>query len=93
MINVNTKQMDKINISVDRFKKVKPEKNMHGDLQLITKEIWEYCGKDKPFAFYLGIIKRIGTDRARYILGNLKDRATPAHTPGKLFVWMAKNNK
>lgn len=84
--------MDKLEINVNRFKREK-EKNMHSDLHLVTKEIWEYCGKDKPYGFYLGWIKRIGTDRARYILGNLKDRVTPAHTPGKLFIWLAKNNK
>ena len=82
--------MDKISISVNRFKKV-PDKNMYSDLQLTTKEVWEYCGKDKPFAFYLGVIKRIGTNKARYILGNLKDRVTPAETPGRLFIWLTKN--
>lgn len=85
--------MDSIKIDPNRFKKKAPEKNMHSDLHLATKEVWEYCGKDMTFAFYLGLIKRIGTTRARYILGNLKDKPTPAHTPGKMFVWLAKNNK
>lgn len=85
--------METIKVDIDRFKKQKPDKNIHTDLHFITKEVWEYCNKDKPFAFYLGIIKRIGTDRARYILGNMKDRPTPAETPGKMFVWMVKNNK
>lgn len=86
--------METIKIDPDRFKKRKPkDKNLHSALHLITEEVWIYCGKDKPFGFYLGLIKRIGADRARYILGNLKDRQTPAETPGKLFVWMIKNNK
>lgn len=80
-------------IDQERYQKKAPEKNMHTDLHPITKEVWEYCKKDKPFGFYLGIIKRIGVQRAQFILGNMKDRQTPAHTPGKLFVWMAKNNK
>lgn len=84
--------MDKITISTDRFKAIKPKKNMHSDIHVVTEEVWLYCGKDKPFGFYLRWVSKIGAERSRYILGNLKDRATPAHTPGKLFIWMAKNN-
>lgn len=81
--------MDQITFDPNRFKKRKPEPGIYTGLQLVTKEVWEYCNKDKPFGFYLGIIKRIGEDRARYILSNLKDREHPADHPGKLFVWMA----
>lgn len=85
--------METIQVDMSRFKKRKPERGIYTGLQLATKEVWEYCNKDKPFAFYLGIVKRIGVDRARYILSNLKDRQKPADHPGKMFVWMVKNNK
>ena len=85
--------MDSLKIDPNRFKRKKPDKNIHSDLHLVTNEVWEYCGKDKPFAFYLAMIKRVGTDRARYILANMKDKPVPAHTPGKMFVWLLKNNK
>ncbi len=85
--------MESLKIDPSKFKRKKPDKNLHSDLHLVTNEVWEFCGKDKPFGFYLGMIKRIGTNRARYILGNLKDRLTPAKEPGKMFVWMVRNNK
>lgn len=85
--------MESLKIDPTKFQRKKPDKHLHSDLHLITNEVWEYCGKDKPFAFYLGLIKRIGTDRARYILGNLKDRTKPATHPGKMFAWMIKNFK
>lgn len=81
--------MEGIENNIARLKKRAPEKNMHTDLQLATKEVWEYCNKDKPFGFYLGMVKRIGTDRARYIIANMKDSMKPADHPGKLFVYLA----
>lgn len=77
-------------IDRDRYKKIKRDPNLHSEDHMLAKEIAEFCQEPKKFGMFLGVIKRIGPDKARYILGNIKDRITPAREPGKMFMWMAR---
>jgi len=77
-------------IDLDRYKKIKRQPNLHSEDHMLAKEIADFCQEPKKFGMFLGVIKRIGTDKARYILGNIKDRITPAREPGKMFMWMAR---
>lgn len=56
---------------------------------MLAKDISEYCGEPKKFGMYLGVIKRIGKDRAYYLFSVMKDPHNKVKTPGRWFMWKA----
>lgn len=48
----------------------------NSELQFISGEIAEFCGEPKKLGKYLGIVKRIGKQKAFQILSELKKRGS-----------------
>ncbi|MDP3057754.1 MAG: hypothetical protein Q8N37_04560 [bacterium] len=78
----------------------KLNKNLHSDIHYVADEISLYFGERKKFGMYLGIIKRIGTDKAWQLFSEIKQNAEEAkkagkilESPAKLFIWKTKNKK
>ncbi|HUT96319.1 MAG TPA: hypothetical protein VMW82_02000 [Candidatus Paceibacterota bacterium] len=69
---------------------IKPIRGMHSEIHAITKDISEYCKEPKKFALYLGIIKRIGKNRAYQILSEMK-QSKDIESRAKLFMYLSKN--
>jgi hypothetical protein len=69
-----------------------PARGMHSGIHLLAKDISEYCNEPKKFALYLGIIKRIGENRAYQIFSEIK-QSKNVKTPGKLFMFLSKAKK
>jgi hypothetical protein len=63
-------------------------KNIHSEAHFLADEISTAFDEKKLFGMYLGIIKRIGVDRAKQIFAELKE--SNVKSPGKLFVWKSK---
>lgn len=70
----------------------KPVKGMHSEIHALAKDISEYCGEPKKFALYLGIIKRIGKNRAYQIFSEMK-QSKNIKSPAKLFMFLSKTKK
>lgn len=66
-------------------------KNIHSEAHYWADVISSAFHERKRFAMYLGIIKRIGAKHAQKIFAEVKE--SNAKSPGKLFVWKAKNRK
>lgn len=78
----------------------KINKNLHSDIHYATDEISNYFGERKKFGMYLGIIKRIGTEKAWQLFSEIKQNADEAkkagkilENPAKLFIWKTKKIK
>ncbi len=72
----------------DVLKKVpvkKQNKKIHSDVHYLADIISSTFGEKDRFGMYLGIIKRIGVDRARQVFAEIK--GSPIDNPGRLFVW------
>ncbi|MBU2542386.1 hypothetical protein KJ785_02400 [Patescibacteria group bacterium] len=71
----------------------KQNKNIHSEIHYWADIISTTFGERKKFGMYLGIIKRIGVDKAKQIFGEIKE--SNIKDPGKLFVWKSnpKNNE
>lgn len=67
---------------------LKPVRGIHSEIHALAKDISEYCGEPKKFALYLGVIKRIGKDRAYRIFSELK-QSKEAKSKAKLFMYMS----
>jgi len=70
----------------------KPMRGIHSEIHAIAKEISEYCNEPKKFALYLGIIKRIGKNRAHQIFSEIK-RPKNIKSPAKLFMFLSRTKK
>lgn len=77
----------------------KENKNLHSDIHYVADEISLYFGERKKFGMYLGIIKRIGVDRAWQLFSEIKQNAEEAkkagkilESPAKLFIWKTKQS-
>lgn len=95
-LNNSTKKIEKIAYNPIR----KINKNLHSDIHYVADEISQYFGERKKFGMYLGIIKRIGTDKAWQLFSEIKqnmDEAKKAgkilESPAKLFIWKTKEIK
>lgn len=75
-----------------KIKKIDPVRGIHSDIHALAKDISEYCKEPKKFALYLGVIKRIGKNRAFQIFSEIK-QSKKIKTPGKLFVYLSKGKK
>lgn len=90
------KKIEKLKYSPIR----KENKNLHSDIHYVADEISQYFGERKKFGMYLGIIKRIGTDRAWQFFSEIKQNMEEAkktgkilESPAKLFIWKTKQKK
>lgn len=70
----------------------KPVRGMHSEIHALAKDISEYCGEPKKFALYLGVIKRIGKDRAYRIFSEIK-QSKNIKSSAKLFMFLSKTKK
>jgi len=70
----------------------KPMRGIHSEIHAIAKEISEYCAEPKKFALYLGIIKRIGKNRAHQIFSEIK-QSKNIKSPAKLFMFLSRTKK
>jgi len=81
--------MDNISKILKKKTVKKPQnKNIHSELHYWTDIISSHFGEKKKFGMYLGVIKRIGIERAKQIFAEIKD--SNVDNPGKLFVWKSK---
>lgn len=69
---------------------LKPIKGIHSEIHALAKDISEYCGEQKKFAMYLGVIKRIGKNKAYKIFSEIK-QAKNLDSRAKLFMYLSKN--
>lgn len=75
----------KIEKIIDWEKKKKTARYLHTKNHLLADEISQYFNEPKKFAMYLGVISRIGFQRAYRIFSEVKQ--SKVKTPGKLFMW------
>ena len=69
----------------------KRNKNIHSKLHLLVDDISAFFNEGKKFGMYLGIVKRIGFDRAVQIFGEIKE--SKAKDPKKLFMWLSRKTQ
>jgi len=69
-------------------------KHLHTNIHYVTDEISNFFGERKKFGMYLGIIKRIGAEKAWAIFSEIKQeikdaqkKGKPIDNPAKLFIW------
>ena len=67
-------------------------RGIHSEIHAIAKDISEYCKEPKKFALYLGVIKRIGRNRAYQIFSEMK-QSKDIDSRAKLFMYLSKNKK
>jgi hypothetical protein len=67
-----------------------PTKGMHSEIHALAKDISEYCDEPKKFGLYLGIIKRIGHDRAYQIFAEIK-QSKNLKSRAKIFMYLSKD--
>jgi len=70
----------------------KPVRGMHSEIHALAKDISEYCREPKKFALYLGVIKRIGKNRAYQIFSEIK-QSKNIKSSAKLFMFLSKSKK
>ncbi len=75
----------KILKKVDEGAKPKPNKKIHSEIHYWADVISTAFGEKRLFGMYLGVIKKIGADRAQLIFNELKN--SKVKNPGKLFIW------
>ena len=69
-----------------------PAKGIHSEIHALAKDISEYCKEPKKFALYLGIIKRIGKNRAYQIFSEIK-QSKIIKSRAKIFMYLSKDKK
>lgn len=67
----------------------KPTRGIHSEIHALAKDISEYCKEPKKFALYLGVIKRIGEDRAYQIFSEIKQSKT-VKSPARIFMFLSR---
>ena len=73
-------------------KSIKPVRGIHSEIHALAKDISEYCREPKKFALYLGVIKRIGKNRAYQIFSEMK-QSKDIKSRAKLFMYLSKDVK
>ena len=77
----------------DAIKKpINPTKGIHSEIHALAKDISEYCKEPKKFGLYLGLIKRIGKDRAFQIFGEIK-QSKNIKSRAKVFMYLSRDIK
>ena len=82
----------KIKEALKRLVKRKPDWGIHSEIHALAKDISEYCHEPKKFALYLGIIKRIGKNRAYQIFSEIK-QSKDIKSRAKIFMYLSRNKK
>lgn len=83
---------------MDKLKKIKevlrpqfkPVRGIHSEIHALAKDISEYCKEPKKFALYLGVIKRIGKNKAYQIFSEIK-QSKNIESAAKLFMFLSKD--
>ncbi len=70
----------------------KPVRGIHSEIHALAKDISEYCKEPKKFALYLGVIKRIGKNKAYRIFSEIK-QSKDIESPAKLFMYLSRTKK
>lgn len=70
----------------------KPIWGIHSEIHALAKDISEYCKEPKKFALYLGVIKRIGKNRAYQIFSEMK-QSKDIESRAKLFMYLSRTKK
>lgn len=89
---VNTSELGLKKIKETLKPQLKPVKGIHSEIHALAKDISEYCKEPKKFALYLGIIKRIGKDRAYRIFSEIKQSKNIKY-PAKVFMFLSRSKK
>lgn len=76
--------------AIEKYKP-KPEKNLHSGIHATAREVSVFCGEPKRFGQYLGIVKRIGMQRAYQIMSEIK-QSDGVKNRASLFMYKAKTN-
>lgn len=76
----------------DRYE-IKRLERIHSEEHLLAKDVSEYCGEPKKFAMYLGVIRRIGKQRAYEIFSKIKNSRVKAKSPGRLFMYKSAKTR
>lgn len=76
-------------IAKRRLQGAKPNKHLHSPAHALADEISSAFGERKRFAMYLGVIKRVGVDKARQIYRQLEQDGS-ADNRGKLFMYLCR---
>jgi hypothetical protein len=71
---------------------LKPVRGIHSEIHALAKDISEYCREPKKFALYLGVIKRIGLNRAYQMFSEIK-QSKNIKSRAKLFMYLSKDKK
>ena len=71
------------------FKQIR---GIHSEIHALAKDISEYCREPKKFALYLGVIKRIGKNRACQIFSEIK-QSKDIKSRAKIFMYLSKDKK
>jgi len=69
-----------------------PARGIHSAIHALAKDISEFCNEPKKFALYLGIIKRIGKNRAHQIFAEMKQSKT-IKSRAKIFMYLSRDKK
>jgi len=85
--------MEKLGDSFAKSRYAKRNPHLHSDLHLLVDEartLFKEKATKGPgsFAFYLGFFKRLGVQKVRQLIAEVKD--SKADEPGKLFWWKVK---
>jgi len=69
-----------------------PAKGIHSATHALAKDISEHCKEPKKFGLYLGIIKRIGHDKAYQIFSEIKQSKT-IKSRAKIFMYLSRSKE
>jgi len=69
---------------------IKPIRGIHSEIHALAKDISEYCKEPKKFALYLGVIKRIGKNRAYQIFSEMR-QSKDIKSRAKLFMYLSRS--
>lgn len=61
---------------------------MHSEIHYWADTISRAFGERNRFGMYLGVIKRVGVERAKQLYSEI--RQSSSRNPGKLFLWKSK---
>lgn len=87
--------MDDIKANLGRYQARPRNPHLHSELHLLVDEarslFKETATKGKgSFSFYLGFFKRLGVNKVRQLLAEVKE--SKGDNPGKLFWWKVREN-
>lgn len=84
---LNNKVVGRKKVSIKEYKIPAPKKNIHSELHAIVDELYQYFGVKGQFGVLLGVIKKIGKQKAFEILSELKMHKNKSI---KLFMYLCK---